>query len=109
MFPQREFSIKAFEPIFLDSYEFISKHVESIILMTYCGSGGEKQKLTTPYSGSRVILEQKMSEKTPFFDPYFWGALQMTQGKKSDDIIKVEKLMAQKEGEIILWDDKNFI
>jgi hypothetical protein len=26
MFPQREFSIKAFEPIFLDSYEFISKH-----------------------------------------------------------------------------------
>jgi hypothetical protein len=42
MFPQREFSIKAFEPIFLDSYEFISKHVESIILMTYCGSGGEK-------------------------------------------------------------------
>ena len=33
----------------------------------------------------------------------------MTQGKKSDDIIKVEKLMAQKEGEIILWDDKNFI
>jgi len=28
MFPQREFSIKAFEPIFLDSYEFISKHPE---------------------------------------------------------------------------------
>ena len=50
-----------------------------------------------------------MSEKTPFFDPYFWGALQMTQGKKSADIIKVEKLMAQKDGEKILWDDKNSI
>lgn len=34
MFPQREFSIKAFEPIFLDSYEFISKHVETVVLMS---------------------------------------------------------------------------
>ena len=50
-----------------------------------------------------------MSEKTPFFDPYFWGALWMTWGEESDDIIKVEKLMAQREGGIILWDAKNFI
>ena len=34
MFPQREFSIKAFEPIFLDSYEFISKHVETVVLLS---------------------------------------------------------------------------
>ena len=87
----------------------ISEHVESIILMTYCGSEEKKQGLTTTYSGLRTILERKMSEKTPFFDPCFWGDLQMTQGKLSEDIIKVEKLMAQKEGEIILWDDKNFI
>lgn len=34
MFPQREFSIKAFEPIFLDSYELVSKHVETIVLLS---------------------------------------------------------------------------
>ena len=38
-----------------------SRHVEAAILMTYCGL--------------RTALEQKRSEKTPFFDPYFWGDL----------------------------------
>jgi len=33
MFPEREFSIKAFEPIFLDSYELVSKHFECVALL----------------------------------------------------------------------------
>ena len=31
------------------------------------------------------LFGKKKSEKTPFFDPYFGGDLQMTQGNLSDD------------------------
>ena len=42
MFPQRELSKKGKWKLSFDSYEFLSKHVEVIVLMTRIGSGDRK-------------------------------------------------------------------
>jgi len=47
----------------------LTRHVETTILMTYCGSKDGKQSSTTTCSGFGVKSGSKIGGKTPFFDP----------------------------------------